>query len=184
MVREDIRIEVLRLFSSHDFKVDPRQNSFGNNWKNNSQDLFRLKESDGGSVLFQTRCQTVSNHPGYKYGDTILEGPFRLKCFVDPRAFHGRVHGIIDAYDLEGQAIDEFSLQNDPDYPGYQNGRWLVHDRYSFKIGKDTNYAWSGGCIILSSADLKNFNTKLDGLGIRKGDIVEGYLREVPELPA
>ncbi|MGP1459912.1 MAG: hypothetical protein ACTTKL_11520 [Treponema sp.] len=50
---------------------------------------------------------------------------------------------------------------------GYQNGRWLIHDRFSFSKGGDTNYAWSAGCFILSSKDLEASN------GVRKTKLSE-----------
>ena len=53
---------------------------------------------------------------------------------------------------------------------GFQNGRWLIHDKYSFKLGKDTNYAWSAGCFILSSKDLSELNAVLKREGVKAGD--------------
>ena len=61
---------------------------------------------------------------------------------------------------------------------GFQNGRWLIHDRYSQKLGRDTNYAWSAGCFILSSKDLEAFNRVLKSHGIKAGDAVDGVLQE------
>jgi hypothetical protein len=62
---------------------------------------------------------------------------------------------------------------------GFQNGRWLIHDRYSFKAGADTNYAWSAGCFILSSADLVSFNNVLKAHNVKPGDLIPGLLTEV-----
>lgn len=171
------QIVVLRKLASHDYKVNPQANAFENNWKNNSLDEIRIVADE--EVLFRSPCQTVSNHPGYKYGDTVLEGDFGVTCFVEPRAFHGEIHGIIDAFDLEGQPIDGYSMQIDN---GCQSGRWLIHDRFSFKTNRDTNYAWSAGCFILSSANLAAFNQKLKELGVTKGARLSGKLREVKEI--
>jgi len=62
---------------------------------------------------------------------------------------------------------------------GYQLGRWLIHDKYSYELKRDTNYAWSAGCFILSSADLRNLNACLKQKGVKPGDLITGTLLEV-----
>lgn len=62
-----------------------------------------------------------------------------MKSFVPPRTFHGEIHAISKTRDLDGQEIDRNAMQTTKD--GFQNGRWLIHDRYSQKLGRDTNYA-------------------------------------------
>ena len=177
-----MRIQIVRKKESYDFKADPnKEGSFENNWKNNSLDIFRLYDKNNVCV-FACNCQSVANYcfGDYKsngsieYGDTI-KGKFQVKCFVEPRAFHGRIHAIINAVDLDGQPINESSMQI---VDGYQTGRWLIHDKFSFKTNKDTNYAWSAGCIILASEDLRRFNKELDIHGIVSGDIIEGGVEE------
>ena len=86
------------------------------------------------------------------------------------------IHAITKTRDLDGQEIDRNAMQTTKD--GFQNGRWLIHDRYSQKLGRDTNYAWSAGCFILSSKDLEAFNRVLKSHGIKAGDAVDGVLRE------
>jgi len=187
MTHERLELLFIRLQSSLDYKFNTALNTFDNNWKHNGEDVARLYDREARACLFEARCQTVSNHPDatkYKFGDTLQTGSFGIRCFVAPRAFHGQPHGIIDAFDLEGQPIDDYSMQNDPDFPGYQNGRWLVHDRYSFKTGKDTHYAWSGGCIIFSSADLGFLNAKLRELGVKKDDVIPARLIESKSIPS
>ena len=103
-------------------------------------------------------------------------GGFTVKCFVPPRMFHGEIHAITKTRDLDGQEIDRNAMQITKN--GYQNGRWLIHDKYSFSKGKDTNYAWSAGCFILSSKDLEAFNRVLKSYGIKAGDAVDGVLQE------
>jgi hypothetical protein len=173
------RIVVYRKIASHDYKVNPDANSFENNWKNNGIDEIRIML--GEEAVFRAACQTVANHPDYKYKDTVLEGDFGMQCFVDPRAFHGEIHGIVNAFDLEGQAIDKWSMQPSD---SFQSGRWLVHDRYSKKANRDTNYAWSGGCFIMSTVNLAAFNEHLRALGVAKGTVLSGKLYEVKEIPA
>ncbi len=179
-----LNIVVERKKSSYDFKVNPRQpGSFGNNWKNNSQDWFILYDEQAEIVRF--KCQSVANYcfgdyataDTVEYGDTIREGYFEMKCFVDPRSFHGRIHGITRTRDIDGQWIDTNSMQTTAN--GFQNGRFLVHDRFSFKTGKDTNYAWSAGCFILSSADLDTLNHLLDCYKVKKGEVIKGEVVEV-----
>ena len=109
-------------------------------------------------------------------GDTVRAGGFTVKCFVPPRTFHGEIHAITKTRDLDGQEIDRNAMQTTKD--GYQNGRWLIHDKYSFSKGKDTNYAWSAGCFILSSKNLEAFNRVLKSHGIKAGDAVDGVLRD------
>ena len=61
---------------------------------------------------------------------------------------------------------------------GFQNGRWLIHDRWSAKLGKDSNYAWSAGCFILSSGDLAALNNLLHAYELPAGYIIGGKLIE------
>lgn len=185
MKRDRLELLVVRLTSSLDYKFNPSLNSYENNWKHNGEDYVRLYDRATNELLFEARCQTVSNHPDatkFKFGDTLQPGTFSICCFVQPRAFHGEPHGIMNAYDLEGQPIDAYSMQNDLDFPGFQNGRWLLHDRFSFKTNRDTNYAWSGGCIILSSKDLGFLNATLRESGVKKGDVVPARLIEASDI--
>lgn len=178
-----LRLEIWRNRQSYNFKADPsKPDSFENNWKNNSLDLLVLL--DGSAILFQCHAQTVANYcfddmtPGdsLPHGDTVAAGEFTLKCFVEPRAFHGEIHAITKTKDLDGQTIDRNAMQTTAG--GFQNGRWLVHDRYSFKLGKDTNYAWSAGCFILSSNDLAQLNAILKNEGVKAGDEISGEVIE------
>ena len=178
-----LKLQIWRNRQSYNFKADPgKPDGFDNNWKNNSLDqLVLLKDQ---KVLFLAKAQTVSNYcfgdmtPGdsLPHGDTVAAGEFTLKCFVEPRAFHGEIHAITKTKDLDGQTIDRNAMQTTAG--GFQNGRWLVHDRYSFKLGKDTNYAWSAGCFILSSNDLARLNAILKNEGVKAGDEISGEVIE------
>lgn len=178
-----LKFEIRRNRQSYNFKADPgKLDSFENNWKNNSLDLFALL--DGQELLFQCRAQTVANYcfgdmkPGDRlpHGDIVAEGKFTVRCFVEPRKFHGEIHAITSAADLDGQAIDRNAMQISAQ--GFQNGRWLIHDRYSFNLGRDTDYAWSSGCFILSPKDLAELNTVLKREGLKAGDEVGGEIIE------
>lgn len=178
-----INIVVERNLKSYQFKVNPElPSSFSNNYKNNSIDKISIYDDKAEIASF--KCQTVANYCWGEYksngntehGDTIAEGYFKIKCFVEPRNFHGEIHGIIETKDIDGQWIDHNSMQIEN---GYQTGRWLIHDRFSSKTGKDTNYAWSAGCIILSSDDLKSFNDILHAYQVKSGDIINGEIVEV-----
>lgn len=168
-------IKVTRKKESHDFKFDKKKNDFKNNIKNNSLDILEIY-LDNLCLFVVDKVQTVCNHPHFDYFDTISPGKFKLKCFVDPRNFHGQIHGIIDAYDLDKEKIDLYSMQIDD---GYQKGRWLVHDRWSFKKNRDLYNAYSGGCFMMDSRRLKRFNSKLKTLEFTKGDVINGILEEV-----
>ncbi|MBQ9624242.1 MAG: hypothetical protein IJR39_13040 [Treponema sp.] len=178
-----LKLQIWRRQQSYDFKADPgKPDGFDNNWKNNSLDLLVLL--DGSAILFQCHAQTVANYcfgdmtPGdnLPHGDTVAAGEFTLKCFVEPRAFHGEIHAITRTKDLDGQEINREAMQTTAG--GFQNGRWLVHDRYSFKLGKDTNCAWSAGCFILSSNDLAQLNAILKNEGVKAGDEISGEVIE------
>jgi len=164
---------------SYDFKADPKKpDSFENNWKNNSLDRITIRDGENGLCCF--RCQTVAN---YCFGDmkgalsdTVAPGSFTVKAFVEPRAFHGEIHAITRTRDLDGEWIDHNAMQINRG--GFQLGRWLIHDRFSFNAGADTRYAWSAGCFVLSSADLATFNAVLRKLGVKPGDLLPGTLVE------
>lgn len=178
-----LKFEVWRNRQSYSFKADPdKPDGFGNNWKNNSIDLLLLLKD--GKKVFQANAQTVANYcfgemsPGdnLPHGDTVAEGEFTVRCFVEPRAFHGEIHAITSTTDLDGQRIDRNAMQVSDG--GFQNGRWLIHDRFSKKLGRDTNYAWSAGCFILSSPDLERLNTTLKNEGVKPGDEIPGEVIE------
>lgn len=178
-----LRFEVKRKRSSYDFRNDPkRPDGFDNNWKNNSRDTITLYYND--VPILECRCQTVANYcfgdmataDTVEHGDTIAPGKFTVELFVEPRNFHGRIHAITRTTDLDGQWIDHKAMQTTKD--GYQNGRWLIHDRYSFRQKCDTNYAWSAGCFILSSDDLYWLNDIIEKCGGRPGDLVPGVIVE------
>ena len=156
-----INILVERARRSYDFRADPNKpDSFENNWKNNSLDRIVIR--DGDTALCRFRCQTVA------HGDTVAPDRFTVRAFVPPRNFHGEIHAITRTRDIDGEWINHEAMQVFEN--GFQNGRWLIHDRFSFSAGADTAYAWSVGCFIMSSADLAAFNGLLRKLGVKPGD--------------
>ncbi len=178
-----LKLEVWRNRQSYNFKADPNKaDGFDNNWKNNSLDQLVLLKDD--KVLFIAKAQTVANYcfgdmaPGDKlpHGDTVAEGEFTVRCFVEPRKFHGEIHAITSTKDKDGQTIDRNAMQVSD--KGFQNGRWLIHDRWSEKLGRDSNFAWSAGCFILSSADLERLNETLKKEGVKAGDEIKGEVIE------
>lgn len=179
-----LTLKIFRNKKSYDFKADPKKpDSFSNNWKNNSLDDFVLTENS--KEVFSCKCQSVANYcfgdmsggDTVSHGDSVAEGEFTIKCFVPPRKFHGEIHAITKTRDIDGQWIDRNAMQTANN--GYQNGRWLIHDKFAFEKGADTNYAWSAGCFILSSKDLEAFNKILKKYGIKAGDEIQGILTEV-----
>ena len=178
-----LQLKIIRYGKSYHFKADEsKPDGFSNNWKNNSLDDFIL--TNNGAEVFKCKCQSVANYcfgeqrPGdtIAHGDTVREGTFTLRCFVPPKNFHGEIHAITKTRDIDGQEIDRNAMQTTKD--GFQNGRWLIHDRYSQKLGRDTNYAWSAGCFILSSKDLEALNATLKLHGIKSGDALDSVLQE------
>ena len=178
-----INLRVERRRQSYNFKADPgKPDSFENNWNNNSLDRIILR--DGSTDLCYFRCQTAANYcfgemataSTAAHGDTIAPGGFTVRAFVPPRAFHGGIHAITRTRDLDGEWIDHSAMQITGN--GFQNGRRLIHDRFSFKAGADTRYAWSAGCFIQSSVDLAAFNVMLRKLGVKPGGLLPGILIE------
>lgn len=178
-----LKLTIIRHKESYHFKADEgKPDSFSNNWKNNSLDDFILTDDD--AEVFKCKCQSVANYcfgdmkegDTVSFGDSVAPGGFTVKCFVSPRLFHGEIHAITKTRDIDGQEIDRDAMQIRKD--GFQNGRWLIHDKYSFSKGGDTNYAWSAGCFILASKDLEAFNRVLKSHGIKAGDAVDGVLQE------
>jgi hypothetical protein len=140
---------------------------------------------DDLEMVIGLNCQTVAN---YCFGEnagpknnphisTIAPGDFTIRAFVEPRSFHGEIHAITRTKDIGGKWIDHNAMQVFSN--GYQLGRWLIHDKYSFELKKDTNYAWSAGCFILSSADLQSLNACLKQKGVKAGDLISGVLVEI-----
>jgi len=179
-----LNFRVERKKESYQYKADPaKPGSFENNWKNNSLDSLMLY--DDLEMVVSLFCQTVANycfgpHAGPKdnpHISTVAVGDFTVKAFVDPINFHGEIHAITRTRDCGGRWIDHNALQVYS--KDYQLGRWLIHDKFSKKEQRDTNYAWSAGCFILSSNDLKNLNAILRQKGVKPGDLIPGSVVEV-----
>jgi hypothetical protein len=171
----EITIKVRRFKKSYDYKIDDSKNSYSNNIKNNSIDSIYLLK--GQRIVYHyNKIQTISNHPNMKHSDTIAPGPFKIKCFVDLRAFEDTgIHGIFDTKDISGQYIDENSMQWDN---GQYIGRFLIHS--SKYKGKDLNNCYSGACFVfLESKELEKFNNIIKSLGFGPGNIINGFLQEV-----
>lgn len=136
-----LTLKILRYKKFYDFKLNPEKpGSFENNRKNNSIDELIL--NNDGIECFRCKCQTVANYcfgeqtPGdtVKYGDSVAQGEFTVKCFVPPRKFYGQIHAITKTCDIDGQWIDRNAMQTTEN--GYQNGRRLIHDRFFLRKEK------------------------------------------------
>ena len=178
-----LHFRVERKKESYNYRAYPdRPHGFGNNWKNNSMDSLIL--FDDLEMVISLNCQTVANYCfGINAGpkdkphiSTIAPGDFTIEAFVAPRSFHGQIHAITRTKDIGGKWIDHNAMQIYAD--GYQLGRWLIHDKFSNDLRRDTNYAWSAGCFILSSASLRNLNDCLKSKGVKSGDMIPGTLIE------
>jgi hypothetical protein len=179
-----VHIKVIRSKNSFNFRADPtKPDSFENNWANNSLDWLVLCKNH--EEIFRCRCQSVANYcfgenataSTVEYGDTIAPGYFVMRAFVAPRKFHGEIHAITQTKDYDGEWIDRNAMQTTKG--GFQNGRWLIHDRWSSRLKRDTHCAWSAGCIILSSSDLEKFNTMLYFNGVSAGMEIIGEVVEI-----
>jgi hypothetical protein len=175
MFKKEFKFHVMRFKESYDYKYDSSLNGYKNNIKNNSLDSMSLYYN-GMQVWYTDNVQTVSNHPLMKYSDTVAPGIFRIKCFLDPKSFHGDVHGIINAQDLNGQPIDKNSMQWDN---GYYIGRFLIHSRYSKKKKRDLYNGYSGGCFIPSTPAIEELNNIMRELGIKELDEIKCELQDI-----
>jgi hypothetical protein len=178
-----LNFRVERKKESYNYRANPNlSDSFENNWANNSLDFLILL--DGEKEIVRLKCQTVANYCfGTNLGpihlphiSTIATGEFFIRAFVEPRLFHGEIHAITKTRDKGGRWIDHNAMMTLDN--GFQLGRWLIHDKFSFNHGKDTNYAWSAGCFILSSKDLETLNVNLKQFGVKPGDLIKGLLNE------
>lgn len=166
-----IQIRIIREKRSYDFKLNQALDTFANNIKNNLIDTILI--TNNNDVVFKARCQSVANYPG-AFKDTIKEGKFQVKCFVKPITMHGEIHAIINTFDIDNQSInhDSYQVENN-----ITKGRWLIHN--TFYNGKDLQYAYSAGCVMLRVKDMEEFNKCLKDLNVGANDILNGILTEV-----
>jgi len=176
----ELFIKVIRKQVSYKYKFDMNKiDSWENNKCNNMLDEFRIYYDE--SLMMNLKCQTVANIPFGRFTDTIAPGPFQLKCFVEPRQYICKPHGIINAFDLDGQKINENSIETIKGKNGAPISltRWLNHDtRKLFPNPKNevTSVAWSAGCFIENPSDLEAENMLFINYGIKSGDIIDGEL--------
>lgn len=178
-----VKIVIQRTKRSYDYKFSPEKKSdYGNNAKNNSLDWLVLYCN--GEEITRLHCQSVQNLDWGKnasagklaYGDTIAPGSFLLRLWAQPRKFKGSVHEIIRCKTLNGLAINDNAMQI---VNGHENGRWLIHNKYNSTTHKDTNFAWSAGCIIVKTGDMELLDSALKALNLTPGMIISGEIIEV-----
>jgi hypothetical protein len=176
-------IEILRKRESYDFIVDKnhkysrpfRHEDYVNNRKNNMIDTFILKYKN--EIIFQNdKEQTVANYPLAHLRDTLAPGVFQMVCFVRQGGYANPIHGIINALDMEGQLVNENSMQFDENH---WKGRWLVHDN-TFE-GKALNFCYSMACIMRKPDKQIELNQALRKYGIDSDNhyIINGIIKEV-----
>lgn len=187
---DDYLVRIVRKAKSYQYKSNPRLPDswdVGRNDQNNMLDDFIFFV--GEARMLWVKCQSIANMPGARIQDSLAPGPFKLKLFVgegpnaDPRLFYGRIHGIIDAFDLEGQWINGKSIQPVAGKDGapIDVARTLVHDTQKHKPSPpnvETRVAWSAGCVIMTPPNLAVFGVLLDDYKLRPGDVIPGELVE------
>lgn len=182
MIRDDLFLKVFRRPESWNYKIDKQKNTLVNNTLHNAMDsmlLFKVLSPGRYQELFRCdKMQTVANHPDYDFYDTIRQGHFKCRCFAENKGHFGQdIHEIIDAFDIEGQWIDDEAKQTED---GKRKGRWLIHSTWDVSGGKDISVAYSGGCpMFLHTEDLKRYNEVLRILKVAPGDIIPGYMQEL-----
>jgi hypothetical protein len=180
---KDLFIRIYRKNVSYNYKEFPNKpDSWVNNDNNNMRDSLVIFYNE--ALLFKAKCQSVANIPGGRFTDTIAPGKFQIKCFVDNRNFYGRIHGIVNAYDLDGQLINEDSVETVKGENGAPVNylRWLMHDTQSLKPKPPmtlTRVAWSAGCIICYPSDLEAIGRILDAYKVEPGELIDAELVEV-----
>jgi hypothetical protein len=135
-------------------------------------DTLQLLNDD--IVVFECKCQSVSNHPKSDVDESIAPGEFQIKLFQQRRAYVNPVHVVMNAEDMEGEWIGEDGMQDDAE--SGRSGRWLVHDDCNPATLAPYSAPWSAGCIILPMKEHARFNAKLTGLGFKSGDVLEAAL--------
>jgi hypothetical protein len=171
---KELFIRIARKKVSYVYKrwPDRKDDWFNNDWHNMLDDFILYADEE---QLFSAKCQTVANIPGGRFADTIAAGSLKIKAFVENRNFYGRIHGICEAFDLEGQFTDAFSVQvND-------KSRWLVHDTQSLKPKPPmqlTRVAWGAGCFVMSPSNLVALGDIFDAYKIMPGEMIDGELIE------
>ena len=138
-------------------------------------DTIRLLHGD--AALYHGRCQSVAIHSSCTWRESLAPGRFRVRLFASRRAYANPVHEIIDAVDLEGEAIVDDAMQMDAE-SGLQ-GRYLIHDDYNPTTGAAYRAPWSAACIMLPYIQYRSFNAALRAVGLLPGDIIEAELREM-----
>ena len=108
------------------------------------------------NLIWWAKTQTVANMPFARHEDTIVPGKFYIKWNIPRRLFKGHIHGIVGAFDQEGQQVDENSVQSIPGKNGAPIDwtRWIAfHSTLKndpAPYGEETRFAWSAGCFIVS----------------------------------
>jgi hypothetical protein len=182
-----MRFLIKRKLTSYLYKKDlssPDSWEGDHNAQHNMEDTVILL--NGKREIFSFPAQTVANMPGCRHTDTIVPGDFFIKWDVPRRQFKGHVHGIVGAYDYDGQRIDEDSVEKVPTKHGapVDWARWIFGHSTAKNDpapeGEFTRHAWSAGCVITTpekQAELYNIGTKL---GFKRGALIPCTLIEVP----
>ena len=162
-------VRIIRDLKSYQYKKDPKaKDDWQNNSNNSCLDQFLLYEYE--SLLFRAKCQTIANIPGGKYSNTIIVGPFLIKCFVEKRSFHCDVHGICQTATMSNEWITDESITGTSDL------RWLIHDDQKLlpnPPNQITRIPWSDGCIVLKKGDLESFSFILEAFKYKSGDTID-----------
>ena len=176
-MKSELKIIIFRYKQSLYPYGHPVDKGWSLNDRNNSLDDYTVL--DGNNLVFQCKCQTVSNTegcvPAADYFDTLAPCEFNLKLFVDTRRFNCEVHGITDAKTLKGEIIDKQSVTET------SKDRWLQHDTQKLKpyqAGVETRVAWSSGCIILPMRKHALVNEIFKQYGYQSGDSIKCRLVE------
>lgn len=165
-MKPNIYIEILRDKKSYSF----------NHSKLHPIWLDKIRLWSSGVMLFSSKCQSVAI---YKCSTLESIAPMRFECklFAEQRGYTNPVHELINAIDMEGEEIDGKAMQVDAE-AGIQ-GRWLIHDDFNPKTGKEYSYPMSAGCIMIPWKEYSKFNNALKLLGYARGDIVPIEIKEI-----
>jgi len=181
-----LKFRVERKKTSYQFKDDmgsPDSWDGDHNAKHNMEDHLVLEADE--HPIWEAWGQTVANMPGVRHADTVAPGFFWVKWDVPRRQFKGRIHGIVRAYDQDGQLIDDQSVESVPGKNGAPTDvtRWIfghsTRKNDPAPDGELTRHAWSAGCFIVSPEAQDALFEIGTRAGLVAGDLIPCDLVEV-----
>ena len=174
-MRNKYFIEVMRTPNSRSFeRSGVHKSKYHKNNKNNCRDIFRLYKDE--EIIFICNIQSISNHPDFPEKNS-LTGSFDFEVYAKKRgnSFEIPDNELLTRIHLIKNVYNENHEFHKEDGTTGNNYRTLFHSKWHEPLKKDTK-AYSGGCFISSSNDLKRLNKKLNDEKLKEGDTIPGKI--------